>query len=225
MKAIGIVLAGGNNERMRELSNKRAIAAMPIAGSYRSIDFVLSSMSNSHIYKVAVITQFNSRILNEHLSSSKWWDFGRKQGGLYIFAPTITVDNGSWYRGTADAMYQNLNFLKSTHEPYVVIASGDGVYKLDFNQVIDYHIKKNADITIVTKQLDILDDSKRFGFVTRNLDGQITEFDEKPTESKSLFVSTGIYVMRRRLLIDLLEAASKENKYDFVQDIIIKYIN
>lgn len=223
VKAIGIVLAGGNSERMCELSNKRAIAAMPIAGSYRSIDFVLSSMSNSHIHKVAVITQFNSRILNEHLSSSKWWDFGRKQGGLYIFAPTITLDNGSWFRGTADAMVQNINFLKSTHEPYVVIASGDGVYKLDFNDVIEYHIKKNADITIVIKTLDILEEPRRFGFVALDEETRITEFEEKPSDSNSSLVSTGIYVMRRRLLIELLEEASKDNKYDFVHDIILKY--
>ena len=93
MRAVGIVLAGGNNHRMRELSNKRAVAAMPFAASYRSIDFVLSNMSNSKVNRVAVLTQYNSRSLNEHLSSSKWWDFGRKQGGLYVFAPTITVEN------------------------------------------------------------------------------------------------------------------------------------
>ena len=99
MRAIGIILAGGNNSRMRELSDKRAIAAMPVAGSYRSIDFALSNMANSHIQKVAVLTQYNARSLNEHLSSSKWWDFGRKQGGLFVFTPTITKDNGLWYQG------------------------------------------------------------------------------------------------------------------------------
>ena len=130
MRAIGIILAGGNNHRMRELSQKRAIAAMPVAGSYRSIDFALSNMSNSHVQKVAVLTQYNSRSLNEHLSSSKWWDFGRKQGGLYLFTPTLTMDNNYWYRGTADALYQNLDWLKQSHEPYVVIASGDGIYKM-----------------------------------------------------------------------------------------------
>ena len=134
MRAIGIILAGGNNNRMRELSDKRAIAAMPIAGSYRSIDFALSNMANSHIQKVAILTQYNARSLNEHLSSSKWWDFGRKQGGLYVFTPTITKDNSFWYQGTADAIYQNLTFLKNSHEPYVVIASGDGIYKLDYNR-------------------------------------------------------------------------------------------
>src|SRR5574344_804045 len=130
MRALGIILAGGNNNKMRELSAKRAIAAMPVAGSYRSIDFVLSNMTNSHIQRVAVFMQYNSRSLNEHLSSSKWWDFGRKQGGLFTFTPTITNENSYWYTGTADALYHNLNFLKSSHEPYVVIASGDGVYKL-----------------------------------------------------------------------------------------------
>ena len=89
MRAIGIILAGGNNNKMKELSNKRAIAAMPVAGSFRSIDFALSNMSNSRIQKVAVLTQYNARSLNEHLSSSKWWDFGRKQGGLYTFPPTM----------------------------------------------------------------------------------------------------------------------------------------
>ena len=92
MRALGIILAGGNNHKMRELTSRRAVAAMPIAGSYRAIDFTLSNMSNSHIQKVAVLTQYNARSLNEHLNSSKWWDFGRKQGGLYVFTPTITAD-------------------------------------------------------------------------------------------------------------------------------------
>ena len=165
MRAIGIVLAGGNNKAMKELTSRRAVAAMPVAGSYRSIDFALSNMSNSHIQKVAVITQYNARSLNEHLSSSKWWDFGRKQGGLYVFNPTITADNSVWYRGTADAIYQNIDFLKNSHEPYVVIASGDGVYKLDFAKVLEYHIEKKADVTVVVKELPAGEDASRFGVV------------------------------------------------------------
>ena len=117
MKALGIILAGGNNNRMKELADKRAIAAMPIGGSFRAIDFALSNMANSHIQRVAVLTQYNARSLNEHLSSSKWWDFGRKQGGLYVFTPTLTADNSWWYRGTADSMYQNIEFLRRSHEP------------------------------------------------------------------------------------------------------------
>lgn len=221
MRAIGIVLAGGNSNRMRELSNKRAIAAMPVAGSYRGIDFAISNMSNSHIQKVAVLTQYNARSLNEHLSSSKWWDFGRKQGGLYIFNPTITSDNGFWYRGTADAMYQNITYLRNSHEPYVVIASGDGIYKLDFNKVLEYHIDKKADITVVMKQLEG-EDANRFGVLKVDGDNRIVDFEEKPIVASTSLVSTGIYVIRRRLLIELLEQSQQEERHDFVKDILIR---
>ena len=224
MRAIGIILAGGNNHKMRELSQKRAIAAMPIAGSYRSIDFALSNMSNSHIQKVAVFTQYNARSLNEHLSSSKWWDFGRKQGGLYTFTPTITPDNSFWYQGTADAMYQNLNFLKSSHEPYVVIASGDCVYKLDYNKVLEYHIAKRADITVVCTDVHG-EDVTRFGCLKMNEDCRIEEFDEKPMVAQSNTISTGIYVIRRRQLIELIEKCGQEGRHDFVKDILIRYKN
>ena len=205
MKAIGIILAGGNSSRMRELAKKRAISAMPVAGSYRCIDFALSSMSNSHIQTVAVLTQYNSRSLNEHLSSSKWWNFGRKQGGLYLFTPTVTAQNSDWYRGTADAIYQNIDFLKKRHEPYVVISSGDCVYKIDFNELLDYHIQKKADITVVCKDMRPSDDVSRFGVVRMNEEARITELEEKPLMAQSNTVSTGIYVVRRRQLIELLE--------------------
>lgn len=223
MRALGIVLAGGNSSRMHELSIKRAIAAMPVAGSFRAIDFALSSMSNSRVQRVAVLTQYNSRSLNEHLSSSKWWDFGRKQGGLYVFTPTITADNSYWYRGTADSIYQNLNFLKNSHEPYVVIASGDGVYKLDYNKVLEYHIAKKADITVVCKKLPAGSDVSRFGIIKTDSDGRIREFEEKPLVADSNLVSTGIYVIRRRQLIELIEKAAEDNEYDLVKDIFIKY--
>ena len=225
MKAIGIILAGGNNRMMRELSNKRAIAAMPIAGSYRAIDFALSNMSNSKIQKVAVITQYNARSLNEHLSSSKWWDFGRKQGGLFVFTPTITADSSYWYRGTADSLYQNLQFLKSSHEPYVVIASGDGIYKLDYGKVLEYHIEKKADITMVVKKLEDRSEINRFGVVSMTEEGRVTEIDEKPLETNLSTVSTGIYIIRRRLLIELIEKAAEEDRHDFVRDILVRYKN
>ncbi len=208
---------------MRELSNKRAIAAMPIAGSYRTIDFALSNMSNSHIGKVAVITQYNARSLNEHLSSSKWWDFGRKQGGLFVFNPTITTENSVWYRGTADALYQNLDFLRNSHEPYVVITSGDGVYKLDYNKVLEYHIEKKSDITVVIKELDSTEEATRFGVAKLAEDNRVIDFEEKPVVTDSTTVSTGIYVIRRRLLIELLQKAYEEDRYDFVKDILIRY--
>lgn len=218
-------MAGGNNHRMKELSNKRAIAAMPIAGSYRSIDFALSNMTNSGVQKVAVLTQYNARSLNEHLSSSKWWNFGRKQGGMFVFTPTITKENSFWYQGTADAIYQNLDFLKRCHEPYVIIASGDGVYKLDYNKVLEYHIQKKADITVVCKELPSTEDVTRFGVLKMNEDCRIEEFEEKPMVSNSNIVSTGIYVIRRRQLIELVERCAQEDRYDFVKDILIRYKN
>ncbi|MBQ8799975.1 MAG: glucose-1-phosphate adenylyltransferase subunit GlgD [Lachnospiraceae bacterium] len=223
MRALGIILAGGNSGRMHELSNKRAIAAMPVAGSYRAIDFALSNMSNSHVQKVAVLTQYNSRSLNEHLSSSKWWDFGRKQGGLFVFPPTITNDNGFWYRGTADAIAQNLTFLRNSHEPYVVIASGDCVYKLDYNKVLEYHIEKKADITVVTTEVTNPDELDRFGIVETAEDGRITNLQEKPLIPSGSLISTGIYVIRRRQLIELMEQAAEEERFDFVKDILIRY--
>ena len=223
MRAIGIVLAGGNSSRMKELSNKRAVAAMPIAGGYRSIDFVLSSMSNSHIQKVAVYTQYNAKSLNEHLNSSKWWDFGRKQGGLYIFTPTTTPNNSYWYRGTADAIAQNLDFLKNSHEPYVVIASGDGIYKLDYAKVLEYHIAKKADFTVVTADIQGQDDPSRFGVIKTDSDGRVTDFEEKPISAEGYQVSAGIYIVRRRQLIELIEKSVEEERYDFVKDILIRY--
>ena len=223
MRAIGIILAGGSNGRMQNLTDKRAVAAMRVAGSFRSIDFALSNMTNSHIKKVAVLTQYNSVSLNEHLSSSKWWDFGRKQGGLYIFTPTITYDNCHWYQGTADAIYQNIDFLKESHEPYVVIASGDGIYKLNYDKLLEYHIDKKADITVVCHNLPEGEDAGRFGQVKTDAYGRITEFAEKPLTRTSNLVSTGIYVIRRRLLIELLEINAREGRNDFVQDILIRY--
>ena len=223
VRAIGIILAGGNNHRMKELSQKRAISAMPIAGSYRSIDFALSSMSNSKIQKVAVFTQYNSRSLNEHLSSSKWWDFGRTQGGLYVLTPAVTADSNNWYRGTADAIYQNLHFLKDSHEPYVVIASGDCVYKMDFNKLLEYHIAKKADITVVCRDMEPDINVERFGTIKMDEDCRIEEFEEKPIVAKSNTISCGIYVIRRRQLIEMIERCAEEDRYDFVRDILIRH--
>ena len=204
MRAVGIILAGGNSPKMRELTQRRAIAAMPVAGSYRAIDFALSNMSNSHIQKVAVLTQYNARSLNEHLNSSKWWDFGRN-------------------RGTADAICQNLDFLKKCHEPYVIITSGDAVYKMDYNKVLEYHIEKKADVTVVCKRRNPNDDASRFGILKMDETMRIEEFEEKPMLASSDMISTGIYIIRRRLLIDLIEHCAEEERHDFVTDILIRY--
>ncbi|MCR4672759.1 MAG: glucose-1-phosphate adenylyltransferase subunit GlgD [Lachnospiraceae bacterium] len=224
MKAVGIILAGGSSSRMGALADKRAVAAMPVAGSFRCIDFALSSLSNSHCQRVAVCTQFNARSLNQHLNSSKWWDFGRKQGGLYLLTPTVTADNDSWYRGTADSMYQNIGFLRECHEPYVIISSGDCVYKTDFNRILDYHIAKSADITIaVTTLSPSQEDATRFGVVTRDEDGRVTDFEEKPEKTDKTLINAGIYIIRRRVLIEMLDRANREKTYDFVRGILMKY--
>jgi len=225
MKTLGIILAGGqSDERLKDLCNVRAVSAMPVGGSYRAIDFSLSNMANSNIKKVAVITQYNSRSLHDHLSSAKWWDLGRKQGGLFIFSPFLSKENSYWFRGTADSIYQNISFLTKSNETYVVIASGDAIYKMDYNDVINYHIEKDADITIVCKDLANSDkDVHDFGVMELNSENRMIDFEEKPVDPQSTIASLGIYVIKRTLLIKLLETIVSEARYDFVKDIIIRY--
>ena len=222
MKAVGIILAGGKNERMNALTLKRASAALPIGGAYRAIDFSLSSMSSSGISKVAVITQYNSRSLHDHLSSSKWWDLGRKHGGLFVFTPFLSNENNFWFRGTADSIYQNLSFLVRSNEPYVVIASGENVYKMDFSRIIEYHAEKKADITIVCKDMGDKD-VRDYGVLNLGEGGRMVGFEEKPIEPQSSIASMGIYVVSRVRLIKLLETIIADGRYDFVKDVIIRY--
>lgn len=224
MKALGIILAGGHSDRLKSLCDVRAVSAMPVASSYRAIDFSLSNMSNSNIKKVAVITQYNSRSLHDHLSSAKWWNLGRKQGGLYIFTPYLSSSNANWFRGTADSIYQNINYLKRSNETYVVIASGDAIYKMDYQDVINYHVENGADITVVCKDMagtgrDVHD----FGVMEFDDDMRMIDFEEKPVEPQSSIISLGIYVMPRTLLIKLLETIIPEGRYDLVRDIITRY--
>lgn len=224
MKAIGIIMAGGNSERLKALCNTRAISAMPVASTFRTIDFSLSNMSNSSINKVAVITQYNSRSLHDHLSSAKWWDLGRKQGGLFIFTPFLSNENSFWFRGTSDSIYQNISFLKRSNEPYVIIASGDAIYKMDFQDILQYHEDKGADITIVCKDLAGTNkDVRDFGVMDLDEDMRMVDFEEKPVEPTSTIASLGIYVIQRSLLIKLLEETVPEGRHDLVKDIIVRY--
>ena len=222
MKAVGIILAGGNNDKLRELTETRATSAMPVGSCYRAIDFSLSNMSNSGIKKVAIITQYNSRSLHDHLNSSKWWDFGSKQGGMFVFTPFMSKEHNSWFRGTADSIYQNISFLKRSNEPYVLITSGDGIYKMDYSNIIKFHIEKNADITIMCKDVAGMD-VRNFGVIRMHECGKVAEFEEKPLEAFSSTISLGIYLMKRELLIELLETIVPEGRYDFVRDIILRY--
>ena len=224
MRAVGIILAGGNSSgRLDQLTVSRAASAMPVGGCYRVIDFPLSNMANSGVMKVAVITQYNSRSLHDHLSSSKWWDLGRKQGGLFIFTPFLTTDNSFWFRGTADSIFQNISFLRRSNEPYVIITSGDSVYKIDYNEVIEDHIKTKADITIVSREMPG-QDVRQYGVMEVDSSNRVVEFEEKPLEPGSQTISLGIYVISRITLIKLLETVVvQEGRFDLVRDIITRY--
>lgn len=221
MKAVGIILAGGGSDRMKGLTDIRAVAAMPVAGAYRAVDFALSNMANSRINTVAVITQYSSRSLNEHLNAPSWWGFGRKQGGLYLLNPTITPDSTNWFRGTADALIQNLDFIKERHEPYVVIASGDGVYKLDFDDVMAKHVESGAQITVVCREKEDTD-SERFGVIEVDGENRITAWHEKEEGAAGQYINCGIYMIRRLRLIRLLEECKRRGEYDFVRDVLVK---
>ncbi len=222
MKAIGIILAGGNNEKLGELTKIRALSAIPVGSCYRTLDFTLSNMSNSGVNKVAVITQYNSRSLHDHLSSSKWWDFGRKHGGLFVFSPYLSNDNSFWYRGTADSIYQNMTFLKRSIEPYVIIGSGNTVYKMDYDKLLQEHANSGADITVVYKDVED-EDVRNYGTIELDETGRMIDLEEKPIDQIATKISMGIYVIQRTLLIKLLEAIIPEERYDLVKDVIIRY--
>ena len=223
MKALGLILAGGKSERLGALSTIRATSAMPVGSCYRAVDFPLSNMTNSGISKVAVITQYNSRSLHDHLSSPKWWDLGSKQGGLFILSPYLTKDNSLWYRDTADSIYQNLTFLRRSNEPYVVISSGDCVYKMDYNEMIAYHEKKGAEITIAYRQVSDSDEIRQYGVLELDETERMTDLEEKPLEPQSDLASIGVYVMSRKLLIELIDTIVPQGRYDLVRDLFSRY--
>jgi len=224
MRAVGIILAGGRNDKMGDLTKNRATSALPVGGCYRAIDFPLSSMTNSGIAKVAVITQYNSRSLHDHLSSPKWWDLGSKQGGMFILSPFLSNNDYSLgFRGTADSIYQNLSFLKRSNEPYVIISSGDCVYKMDFNEIVSYHESKNADITIAYRKVPENEDIRRYGVMELDEDERVIDLEEQPLEPQSDLASIGVYVISRPLLIELIETIVSDGRFDLVRDLFSKY--
>jgi len=223
MNALGIILAGGNNQRLGELTRTRAASALPVGSSYRCLDFALSNMTNSGIGKVAVLTQYNARSLHDHLSSSKWWNFGRKHGGLYVFSPYLSDDNPFWFRGTADSICQNITFLHRSYEEYVVISSGDAVYKADFHDIVEQHERSGADLTIAYKEAEADMNISEYGVLNFNDEGCIIGLEEKPLKPSSEYISLGIYVIKRELLIELLEETVDQGHYDLVRDIFIRY--
>lgn len=218
MKIVGIILAGGKSNSV--LTKEKAAAALPVAGYYKAIDFSLSSMVNSGINKVAVVTQYISRPLSEHLKSATWWGFGRKHGGLFVISPMMTAEGHHWYHGTIDALADTIEFLRDSHEPYVAIASGDGIYSLDYEKLLKEHIASGAEITVVCKKLE-KENRERFGIIKTDDENRIVSFAEKDESAEGELCSCGIYLARRRTFIEMLENAVKEGKKDFVQNILI----
>ncbi len=223
---MGIIITGGRNEKLKELSKKRSVTAIPIGGKYRAIDFVLSNMVNSGITKVGVVTQFSSRSLMDHLGSGKEWDLDRRNGGLHIFPPYLEGDSIGMYRGSAEGMYNNLSFLKRSSEEYVIVAMGNGIYNMRYDDLLEFHINKEADITILYR--DMVDyqteELRNLGIIGIDDDGRITDLLEKPMTPKTTKASMGVYIIKRTLLVELLEESAAHGNYDFVKDILIKKI-
>jgi glucose-1-phosphate adenylyltransferase len=226
-RAMGIILTGGKNNRLKELSLERSIAAVPYGGKYRAIDFVLSNLVNSGIVNVGVITQYNFRSLVDHLGSGKEWDLDRKNEGLFIFPPYLSEVGTGWYKGTADAMYNNLTYLSRSDDDYVVISQGYAIYNMDYSPMIDEHIRTGADITLACHSLTdfSVTEQRLLGMVEIDENGRITDLLEKPLNPKSEFCSMGVYVIRRTVLIELLQDCAAHGHTEFVNDLLIKNVN
>lgn len=226
-RAIGIIYTGGRKDSMKELVANRSVSAIPVGGKYRVIDFVLSSMVNSGISKVGIVTQYSFRSLMDHLGSGKEWDLDRSKGGLFIFPPFLAGENSGWYRGSADGMYNNLTFLRRSKKEYVVVTTGNCVFTVDFEDVIESHINSAADMTVLYRDMSDLDpvELKTFGIIQKDKDGRLTDLQEKPLKPKGSLASIGAYVIRRELLIDLLVESHAHGHYDFVKDIIIRKLD
>ncbi len=223
--AMGIILTGGKNNRLKELSLERSIAAVPFGGKYRAIDFTLSNMVNSGITNIGVLTQYNIRSLMDHLGSGKEWDLDRKNKGLVIFPPYLSEFGTGWYKGTADAMYNNLTFLERSDEAFVVIGQGYVIYNMDYRPMLEQHIQSGADITIACRNMCDFsaNDQKLLGMVEINNEGRIIDFMEKPLNPKTSMGSMGVYIIRRKLLIEILQESAAKGQAEFVQDIIVRH--
>jgi len=224
---MGLILTGWRKPELKELSYIRSVSAIPVGGKYRAIDFTLSNMVNSGITNVGVFTQYSFRSLMDHLGSGKEWDLDRKKDGLFIFPPSMSADGEGWYRGSADAMYNNLSFIKRSNEEYVIIAQGNGIFKMKFDDMLEYHKRVDADITLAYRDMyDFADsDLSRLGIIKLDENNRVTDFQEKPLHPHTRLGSMGIYIMKRSLLINLLEECIAHGQYDFVKDILIKKID
>ncbi|MGV8982886.1 glucose-1-phosphate adenylyltransferase [Clostridium sp.] len=222
---IAMILAGGQGSRLKQLTKMIAKPAVPFGGKYRIIDFSLSNCSNSNIDTVGVLTQYQPLALNSHIGIGAPWDLDRRNGGVTMLAPYQSEDGGNWYNGTADAIYQNTNYIDSYDPEYVLILSGDHIYKMDYSKMLDYHKEKGADVTIAVLEVS-LEEASRFGMMNTRKDNTIYEFDEKPVKPKSNLASMGVYIFNWAVLKQLLKEDNldKNSDNDFGKNIIPKMI-
>lgn len=223
---VAMILAGGQGSRLGVLTKDIAKPAVPFGGKYRIIDFPLSNCSNSGIYTVGVLTQYKPLDLNAYIGIGDPWDLDRRNGGVTILPPYQGEKGGAWYKGTANAIYQNIQFIDRYEPEYVLILSGDHIYKMDYYKMLDFHKSHNADATIAVINVP-LDEASRFGIMNTNEDSTIYEFEEKPKNPKSTNASMGVYIFKWSVLKEYLiqDEMDKDSSNDFGKNIIPKMLN
>ena len=224
-ECLAMLLAGGQGTRLGVLTNDVAKPAVPFGAKYRIIDFPLSNCVNSGIDTIGVLTQYRPFELHQYIGNGQPWDLDRLNGGIYVLPPFMRAKSGEWYKGTANAIYQNIDFIDRYNPEYVVLLSGDHIYKMDYAAMLDVHKKKHADCTIAVLDVPI-EEASRFGIMNLNDKGEIYEFEEKPKQPKSTKASMGIYIFTweklRKYLIE--DEADKTSENDFGKNIIPKML-
>ena len=220
-----MLLAGGQGSRLGILTSDVAKPAIPYGGKYRIIDFPLSNCTNSGIDVVGVLTQYRPLLLNAYIGSGSPWDLDLAHGGVYVLPPYVTGKSGEWYSGTANAIYQNIQFIEQFNTDYVLILSGDHIYKMDYNKMLQFHIQNEADCTIAVREVP-WDEASRFGIMNTNEDNSISEFEEKPAHPKSNKASMGVYIFTWEKLRQYLVADAEDpnSANDFGKNIIPKML-
>ena len=220
-KCVAMLLAGGKGSRLSSLTKSLAKPAVPFGGKYRIIDFTLSNCTNSGIDTVGVLTQYQPLVLNSYIGIGSAWDLDRKNGGVTVLPPYSESSEVKWYTGTASAIYQNLNYLKQYDPEYVLILSGDHIYKMNYELMLKYHIEKGADATISVIEVP-WPEASRFGIMNTDEEMRVAEFEEKPAYPKNNLASMGIYIFNWSVLKEYLEMDDRnpESSHDFGKDII-----
>ena len=224
-KCVAMLLAGGQGSRLYALTNNMAKPAVSFGGKYRIIDFPLSNCINSGIDTVGVLTQYQPLVLNSYIGNGQPWDLDRSFGGVHTLPPYQGKNSSDWYKGTANAIYQNLRFINQYDPDYVLVLSGDHIYKMNYALMLNYHILNDADCTIAAIEVS-KEEASRFGILNTNPDGSIYEFEEKPKNPKSTLASMGIYIFSAKKLQKYLEEDSNDKKSsnDFGKDILPKML-